>query len=826
MNKIVIFLGLLLVTTFTFPVFAQNTSQNLASIRVDDLSDDQIRAFVRQVEASGLGEAQLEQIAQARGMRPEEVKKLRERVDKLKGVSSKAAGAETKKGSTSNTLRSYTDDSSDEVDVPEKTPETEAEKALSELRSKLFGFDLFNNKNQTFEPNLNMATPKGYVIGPNDQLLVDLTGNSEASYDVRVNSEGNIKIEYVGIIPVSGLTVEAATSRIKSRMATIYSGLNTGNTRLNVAVGNIRSIKVILTGEVKTPGTYTLPSLATVFNALYSSGGPTENGSLRAIELIRSGKKVAVLDVYDFLMKGEMAANIRLQDQDIIRIPVYKSRVEILGEVKRPGIFELMPGDNFVDLLNYAGGFTENAYQARIKVLKNTDSEREIANLEKEQFNGYLPVSGDKYFVDRVLARFSNRVQIEGAVFRPGFYQLEPGMTLTQLVQKSDGLKEDAYLLRGYITRLKPDNQTQLISFDYSTILSGKMADIQLQREDVVTIPSIFDLKEDFKVSISGEVRKPGEFAYAENMTVEDLIVKSGGFLTSASPYRIEISRRVLQSDRPSATSKTSDIFLIDVDKKLTYSTSKFELRPFDMVTVRVSVGYEVQKQVNIEGEVLYPGSYTIANRNERISDLLERAGGVTDLAYIRGASLKRSTKRSGAEEETELKKKQKMNVLDSFGEGVVDSTSKVALQEENEYVGINLQEILANPKSSVDLILEEGDVLRIPKELQTVKLGGAVLYPVVASYYVGQGLGYYISQAGGFTDKASKKRTYVLYANGSVRTTSRLLFFNNYPPIEPGAEIVVPARQERKRISTSEIVGISSALASMAIIILNLVRL
>ncbi len=816
------------------PVLAQVNPQNLSNIRVDELSDDQVRAFMRQVEASGLGEAQLEQIAQSRGMRPEEAKKLRERVDKLKKAGNKQTNP-TKVSPQNADGRQFINDA-DSATV-EKDPETEADKALLELRSKIFGAALFKNKNQTFEPNLNIATPKGYVIGANDELLIDLSGNSEASYELKVSPEGTIKVEYVGIIPLAGLTIEAATTRIKSRMAKVYSGLASGNTRLNVAIGNIRSIKVILMGEVKTPGTYTLPSLATVFNALYSSGGPTENGSFRAIELIRSGKKIALLDIYEFLMKGEIATNLKLQDQDIIRIPVYQSRIEMVGEVKRPGIYELKTGESYANLLNYAGGFTENSYQARVKVLKNTDTERKIADIAKEQFASYQPATGDKYFVDRVLERFTNRVQIEGAVFRPGAYELASGMKLSQLIQKADGLKEDAFLSRGYLTRLKADNQTQLISFDVAAIIAGKTPDIQLQREDLISISSIFDLKEEFKVSIDGEVREPGQFDYAQNMTIEELIIQAGGFSEGASPQRIEISRRVRSSDQNAELSKTAEVFLIDIDQNLNFSKPKFELLPFDIVSVRSSMGYEIQKQVKVEGEVLYPGMYTISNKNERISDLVERAGGLTALAYTKGASLKREgvSKVKGldkydakAQQQLAEEEEAKLKQLKRLQENAAD-TAKASVQKEevlkNVYVGINLEKILVAPKSATDLILEEGDVLRIPKELQTVKVNGAVLYPVTTSYADGKSFKFYVSQAGGFSEKSMRKRSYVIYANGSVRSARKVFLINTFPSIEPGAEVFVPKKEAKKPVSAVEIVGISSALASMAVIILNLVK-
>lgn len=822
-------MAFLILVSISLPVMAQVNPQNLNNIRVDELSDDQVRNFMRQAEASGMGDAQLEQMAQARGMRPEEIKKLRERVDKLKKSDKQNSGQSdpnnVKAGADGRQLNYETDSLSNQRD-----PETEAEKALNELRSKIFGADLFKNSQLTFEPNLSMATPKSYVIGPNDELLIDLYGNSEVSYNLKVSPDGNINVEFVGIIPVAGLTIEAASSRIRSRLSTVYPDLRNGRTNLNIAIGNIRSIKVILTGEIVKPGTYTLPSLANVFNALYSSGGPTENGSFRSIELIRGGKKIATLDIYDFLMKGEMSDNLRLQDQDIIRVPVYQSRIEIVGEVKRPGIFEFRSGESFKELLNFAGDFTENAFRTRVKVLKNTEIERKIADISSDKFSEYKPSTGDKYFVDRVLERFVNRVSIEGAVFRPGDYELEQGLTLSQLIMKAEGLKEDAFRQRAYITRLKPDNQTELISVDLAGILNGSVKDIPLLREDVISVSSIFDLKEEYKVTIDGEVRGPGTFDYAEKMTLEELILKAGGFTEAATTQRVEISRRVKNSNLTASDAVTAQVFQVDVDKDLNFSNPKFELLPFDIISVRSSIGYEIQRQVKVEGEVLYPGMYTITNKDERVSDLLKRAGGLTALAYAKGASLKREgpPKLNGKNainqnevEQNKIAQLQRLqeNVKDTVGTKVQDEILK------NVYVGIKLDKILETPGTQADLILEEGDVLRIPKQLQTVKVNGEVLYPVTTIFNQGRGFKHYISQGGGFSNKSLKRRSYVIYANGSVKSTSKMLFFNNYPLIEPGAELFVPQKEDKRPLSAAEIVGISSGLASLAVIILNLVK-
>ena len=800
------------------PTVAQQINpQNLSSVRVDELTDAQVRQFMAQIEALGMTEAQLEQVAQARGMAPSEVQKLRERVEKLKKeeLKNNANGNLSQEALRRGTGRSGVGQDSLSV---KRDSVSLVDQALSLLRSKIFGADLFKTSGLTFEPNLRLATPRNYVIGPDDELLIDIFGYSEASYQLTVSPEGTINIPYVGVVPVSGMTIESATSRIRSRLSQVYSGLRTGNTSVSIAIGKIRSIKVILTGEVVKPGTYSLPSVATVFNALYSSGGPTENGSFRQIELIRAGKKVVVLDVYDFLLTGELKSNVRLQDQDVIRIPTYRKRVEIVGEVKRPGIFEMVDGETLNDLLRFAGDFSERAYQARVKVLKNTAIERKISDITSDEFVTYEPSTGDKFFVDEILDRFENRVTIEGAVFRPGQFELEPDLTLIGLIHKAEGLREDAFKNRGYITRLKSDLQTELVSFDIAKILSGQAPDIPLKREDVVVISSIFDLKEEYKIHITGEVLQPGTFDYSEGMTVEDAILKAGGLKEGATGQRIEISRRVKNSNVLSASAQTAQVFQIDLNQGLKATGKRFELLPFDIIVVRQSAGYEVQRQVRIEGEVLFPGIYTIKSKDERVSDLVKRAGGFTNLAYLEGGSLKRPAKQDTS----------RMSRLKRLQLGISDSIQlgKELDVDENEFVGIDLPKIVSAPGSKEDLFLEEGDVVTVPKQLQTVKVNGVVLSPVTVMFSKNKSVRAYISNAGGFGEKALKKNTYVIYANGSVKSTRRfLLFFNNYPRVGPGSEIFVPIKAEGRKVSAGELVSITTGLASLAAIIVSLLR-
>ncbi|RQP16437.1 MAG: capsule biosynthesis protein, partial [Parapedobacter sp.] len=599
----------------SYQVLGQTISaDNLSQVRVDDLSDEQILAYLRQAESMGLSEEEMTQAALQRGMPASEIEKLRTRIATLK------ASSNTRPQIVSPVQNRPERQMIDTVVAKPTPPDTTVKDTLP-----VFGASLFQGAPALFEPNLRLATPQDYVLGPGDQILIDIYGKSEENHSLNITPEGMINIPYVGIVQVAGMTIEQATARIRSEMATIYSAIRTGGTKVTVALGNIRSIKVILTGEIVKPGTYTLPSVATVFNALYYSGGPSKNGSFRNVRLIRGGKEIARLDIYDFLISGNFKENVRLEDQDVLMVPPYESKVEVRGEVKRPAIFELKEGETFEDLLAYAGGFTENAYRARIKITKRTATEQRIEDLLSSQYAHYRPQAGDIYMVDRILTRFENRVRIAGAVFRPGDYELSPGLTVSMLIKKAEGLKEDAFLNRGNILRLKDDSQHEQLSFDVAGIVAGTEPDIELKREDVVTISSIFDLREAYTIDIDGEVRSPGRFPYAEGITLQDLIIQAGGFRESASGSRIEISRRVTNADILSQSAHIAEVFQVNADKGLSKEDQDFVLMPFDRVVVRTSTGYETQKTVRIVGEVLYPGLYTINRKDERISDLINR---------------------------------------------------------------------------------------------------------------------------------------------------------------------------------------------------------
>jgi len=815
-NKFTFFITLLL-TTFVLitPLLAQ---QSYVDVKIDQWSDAQILQLIKQGESIGYTEAQVEQMAAARGMKAEEIQKLRARVNKLRSSGATA----TQTSSTTVTGREY----SETTDGGSLTNEKEV--TDQEVAPKIFGSELFRNGNITFEPNLRIATPKSYVIGPDDKLLIDLNGDNEASYNLTVSSEGIITLPFVGRVAVGGLTIENATSKIRTAMGGTYPALRSGRTNLSINLGNIRSIKVTITGQATKTGTYTISSLSSVYNALNYAGGPSLNGTFRNIQLIRNNKVINTIDVYNFLLKGIQQGNIRLQDQDVINIPVYEKRIEITGEVKQPALFEMVSGETLNSLIGFAGGFTSEAYTSKIKAFQKTAKERQITDVDATEFSSFNPGNGDKFVVEAILDRYANRVEIIGAVFRPGQFELDKGLTLKTLIQKADGITEDAFLNRGYINRLNADNTPLLITFDVAKVLAGTEKDILLQREDKVTINSLFDLRDEYKVSIVGAVRASGSFDYAENMTLESVVQLAGGFKEGAKPNQVDISRRVKNSDAKSSSAITAEVFTVAVDQDLKLVGAPFFLKPFDIVTVRMAEGYEVQKQILIEGEVVNPGVYTIMRKDEKISEIIARAGGLTSSAYAEGASLKRpgaekvnpSDKNAINNQEEESKKIANLNRMQETGAKVVEQQLI-----ESDIVGIDLIAILKKPASKYDLIIEEGDVIRIPRQLQTVKVTGQILNPNSIVYMKGKSFKQYIDGAGGFTSTALKSGAYVKYANGSVESAKKFLFFNNFPQIKPGAEIMVPVRAEREKMSAQAWIGIGTALASLGAIVVSLLR-
>ncbi len=845
MKKVLLLLGL---TMFFFNVHAQI---NPASIKVDNLTDAQIEQYVKKPELMGYSESQLEAFARAQGVPVSETQKLKERLEQIRRKKQNKGGSPSGSSDVSSKNSNFNGRQVEGLDRTDSLKNRNNRPSLDSLEQeskqpKIFGSDLFRNKNLTFEPNLRMATPRNYIIGPDDEILLDISGDNEVSYKLPVSPEGNIRVDYVGNVNISGLSISSAREKLKQRLSATYPAIKTGRTQVDVNIGNIRSIRVTLTGEATKPGTYTLPSLATVFNALYAAGGPSENGTYRKIEVIRNNRIISTIDLYDFLVTGIQQGNISLQDQDIIHIPVYGGRIEFEGEVKRPAIFETKAGEPLSEIISYAGGFNEDAYTSKIKVLQKTSKERSVKDIYADQFTNYIPSSGDRFIVEPILERFENRVTVIGAVFRPGIFGLEPGMTLKEVLERADGVREDAFLERGIINRLKSDNSVELINFNVHDVLEGNGEQIYLKREDKIEISSIFDLRDEYKFVVQGQVRFPGEFPFATNATLADMIQRAGGINEGAKNARIEIARRLDYRDsKDSASAKT---ILVNIENGI-LSNPSVVLQPYDVITVLGDAGFRVQRQIKIEGEVRYPGIYTITNENERISDIVKRAGGLTQYAYAEGASLRRTGISKINAEEQRAKRQAlrnnrsgEQNQQDSLDtdfdaentnlKGVNSGAKNKALEkvsqqqvteaniEPSDLVGIELKRIIENPYQKGDLLVLDGDIIRVPKELETVKVMGEVLNPNNVVYVKGKSLKYYINQAGGFTDNALKKRIFVQYANGAVKGKS-----GGYPDVKPGAEIVVPKRAPREKLSSQAWIGIGTGVASTLAIIISLFK-
>ncbi|SHN13244.1 SLBB domain-containing protein [Mucilaginibacter sp. OK098] len=808
------------------PASAQTIPQNASSINVDDLTDQQITQLILQAQKAGLTDDQLLQQAQSKGMSGIQVQKLQSRIKDIRNKNKNVKGSSS--DTSANNLNILNKRKSNYKDTLADSTINKQDFFI-DLRPKIFGADLFrNSKANTFEPNLNLATPLNYIVGPQDQLRINVFGNSLANWNLDVSPEGNINIPGVGILNVAGKTIEQATAAIKGRLAANNYAIGRG-TSVQVSLGNIRSIKVIIQGQVVKPGTYTMSSLATVFIALYAAGGPNDVGSFRQVEVIRNNRIVTHLDLYDFLIKGSQKDNISLQDQDVIRVPTYRIRVELKGEVKIPALFETLPGETVQDVLNFAGGFTDQAYTARIKVDQVSDQQRKITDVFENDYKNYIPLRGDKYTVAKILDRYENRVTIKGAVFRPGEFELQKGLTLSKLINNAGGLKEDAFAGRGSIIRLNSDNTTQQLSFNVADVLNKPSADILLQREDSVTISSVFDLRSKYNVTIKGEVRKPGEFLYADSMKVTDLIIKAGGFSEGASPKRIEVSRRTFNSDPHVRNSVVAQVFSVDVNSTLNDEIS-FTLKPFDIVSVYSLPGYETQKTVKVEGEVIYPGYYTIQKKNEKISDIITRAGGLTASADIEGSSLKRDNEAVLGVDKTKIDtaelNKERAYRSKRLQRAFKDSLNTDTTQYRNNYVGIDLRQILQKPGTGEDLILENGDVLRVPKQQQIVRVNGEVLYPSAVVYSSGKSFKGYVLNAGGFSPRALKRSAYVVYPNGTVKATTKFLFFNVHPRVKPGSEIYVPKKPISNNNTAQVILGFTTGLASLGAIILGIISL
>lgn len=779
-----LFSRILLTLSFLVLVHA---SFSQAKRKVEDLSDEEVASFFERAQSSGMTEAQIEKAAKTQGYTSADIAKMRSRLTQI--------GDKKTKEKTESTTKTSSKRSSKLIGDDEENFETGDQVKIDSVKSPIkliYGANLFKNKKLNFEPNLRIATPVNYTLGPDDELNIDIFGEVMDNYNVTVSPEGTVKILNLSPIYVNGLTVEAASTRIVSRLRQLYQGLNrpgSGSSAI-ITLGNVRSIKVTLVGEVENPGSYTISSLATVFNALYLAGGPNQNGSYRSIRVIRGNKIIRTLDLYDFLLKADQKDNIQLKDQDIIRVGDFDSHVELVGEVRRPMIFEAIKGETLKDILRYAGGFTDKAYTYSLSVRRNTSRELKLLNITQDEVATFQPQNGDLISVGEIISRYENRVTINGAVFRPGIFAIENGLTTVKdLIKRAEGPRENAFLNRATIARRKENYDPEMISFDLGKVLRNEISDIALQREDILTIYSLDSLQEAKNVSIYGEVNNAGSFPYRAGMRIADLILQAKGFKESASFAKIELARRIISHGTTSDTDQKIIVKTFDIDGSLnlTNEASQYILEPFDVVSIRRSPNYEEQRGVTITGMVTYPGRYAIESPKQKISDLVLIAGGIRPEGYLAGATLRR------------------------------DSTT----------VGVDLNEILTNPNSTNNLLLMANDILDIPRILQTIKVSGGVQNPIAIAYQEGKTLQDYLDGAGGYTEFADKKNLYVKAPNGISTKRRRFLFFKINPTVLPGSEIVIPEfpTTKQKGMTTAEAIGLTSALVSVALTLTTLIN-
>jgi protein involved in polysaccharide export with SLBB domain len=798
-----------IVVVFLLSVFtsqqvkAQETSASqLAKVDVDSLSDEQISTYWIKAKAEGYSLDQLEVIAISKGMPASQFSKLKQRISELRYTdpNSKSPTAGTANAAEISNIEKFGLEGSS-PDKVQKNP--------------LFGYDFFSNPNISFTPNLNLATPATYQLGPGDEILIDIWGAAENNYRKKVDREGAIRMENIGPVYISGLSIDKAKEKIISYLKKIYSGIGASGNSYNkvyadVSLVGVRTVQVNIIGEVKVPGTYSLSALSTVLNALYAAGGPTEKGTFRAVKVIRGGQEYGEFDIYDYLINGSEKGNVMLRDQDIIIIKPYGSKIEVIGNVKRPGFYELKQGETISDLINYFSGFTSDAYQERLLLERVNGKQKEVSEIVLKEEGNFLLRDGDKLTVGKIIDRYENRVSIEGAVYRPGDYELTEGLSLSGLLDKASGLKDNAFIDRGVIYRTIDGVKQEILSFSVKEVLEKK-TDIVLNREDKIIIFSEQGLKEKQSVSIDGAVNNPQTIAFVENMRVDDLIAVSGGFKDGADATMIDISRRLVYGDFKTIS---KNIKQSSSNNLIIEGSNDFFLEPYDRVSVRYLKGYTTQKNVSIQGEVAYPGNYSIVDKDERISNLIDKAGGFSPYAYLKGATIIRKVNISTQKEQMKLF--ESLIAKDSL---VADET--IAPKEFK--IGIDLENIMAasGQKSKFDLILQEGDVLIIPSEKQTVEVRGEVLVPSLSRFDRTNSFKDYISNSGGFSEKAKKRKSYIIYANGDIRSTKSFFFFKMYPKVMPGALILVPQKAEKKGgMSVAEIIGITTALGTLGLLI------
>ena len=844
---------------------------SMAMAQSSSMTDDQVMSFVVKEHNSGTSNSQIVTKLMQRGVDISQIRRVRARYEReakqggLENMSGKASATPSRlRANNGKTREDYAKNTNPSTSTPnathqdvtnrsnyrvsaESTDNSDKDEYMAiqnemssmypdiepqKKSSKVFGRDIFNNKSLTFEPNMNIATPQNYRLGPGDAVIIDIYGASQKTIQDTVSPDGTVTIEGYGPVSISGLTVSQANARLRGTVGSRYS-----SSKIRLTVGQTKTIMVNVMGEVKAPGTYTLSAFATVFHALYMAGGINDLGTLRNIKVYRNNRLVTVVDIYDYILNGKLTGNVRLADNDVIVVGPYDCLVNITGKVKRPMFYEMKKNESINSLLKYAGSFTGDAYKKSVRVNRKTGREYSVYNVEEFDFASFRIADGDSVTVEPILNRYANTVEVRGAVFRPGMYNLgEQVNSVRSLIEHAEGLTEDAFKARAVMHRMKTDRSLEVVSVDVEGIMSGKVADIPLKENDVLFIPTRQDKMNERTITIRGEVLFPGTYKYADNETIEDFVLQAGGLTDKASVVNVNVSRRVSDAKalRPDSliaqtyTLSLKDGFVID-------GTPGFILMPFDEVFIRKSPGYTEQQNVTIEGEVLFAGAYTLTKRNARLSDLFKKAGGSTKEAYLKGARLIRKandTEKARMEAVLKMQREQQQkNLLQlaaSSNSGsnllqVAESAKNADLEKFNvpdEYpVGIDLSEAIKHPGSDEDLVLREGDRLVVPQYNGTVKINGAVMYANTVGYEKGKRASYYIDQAGGFASDAVKNKAYIIYMNGKVAKVS------HGAKVQPGCEIVVPAKLKRK-MSVAETMSLGTSMSSIAAMIATIANL
>ena len=805
-------------------IFSLFLSMMTVAMMAQGMTDSQVAQFIQREMKAGTNQSQIVTKLVQRGVKVDQIRRVKAQYEKQQRqtVTNVTTGSSNDKvarlrQSPNATLTSREILSLDSIGT---TPLSEMDRALAVQDSldivqqntkKVFGRDIFNNRALTFEPAMNIATPQNYLVGPGDQIIVDVYGASQRTVSETVSPDGTITIPGYGPIQLAGLSVSAAKEKLRSTLGSRYA-----SSRINMTVGQTRSILINVMGEVKVPGTYTLSAFATVFHALYMAGGINDLGTLRNIKVFRGGHQISTVDIYDYILNGRMTGNVRLQDNDVIIVGPYDALVEIEGNVKRPMFYEMRKNESVSTLLKYAGGFSGNAYKKSVRLLRKTGRLKSVYNVEEFDMSSFQVDDGDVVSVDSILDRYENMVEVKGAIFRPGLYQLGNEInSVRSLIQHAEGVTEDAFTNRGVMHRLKEDRTLEVIPVDVKGILAGTSPDIPLKNEDVLFIPTQSDLQQQRTLTIHGEVMYPGPYQYADNETLEDLILQAGGLTDAASTAKVDVSRRIVD---PKATTSSKSIaktysfslkdgFVID-------GTPGFVLEPYDEVYVRRSPGYQAQRNITVSGEVLFEGEQTLSSKTQRLTDAIKAAGGVTPEAYVKGARLERRLNDDERARRSFLLKQLQSQISGS------DSVAMNQLDLGDTYtVGIYLDKALENPGSEYDVVLREGDNLIVPEYNGTVKISGNVMYPNTVVYHAGKNYKYYINQAGGYGNHAKKTKTWVIYQNGTMAQVG------HGAKIEPGCEIVVPTKPKSDPARTQQWISIAQSVFSMAAMVTILIK-